>query len=92
MTSNPNPFQPDQPIGAHEARTRLPDLLRQVNAGASFTIKIKEHPVARLIPVDTPPSTSARDAVAAMQAFMQRASAPTLDAAALDELRRADQR
>lgn len=92
MPSNLNPFQSDQPIGAHEARARLPDILRQVNAGASFTIKVEEHPVARLVPIDTPPPVSAREAVAAMQTFMQRASAPTLDGDVMDELRRSDQR
>ena len=37
-------------IGACEARTRLPELLRQVKAGESFTIAYRGKAVADLVP------------------------------------------
>lgn len=80
----------DQLIGSYEAKNRLPDLLRQVDAGSSFTIKVQERPVARLIPIDA--TSSAEEAVAAMQTFMQKRITSPLNGDTFDELRRADQR
>lgn len=37
-------------IGSYEAKTKLPDLLRQVNAGKSFTITNRGSAVADLVP------------------------------------------
>ncbi len=37
-------------IGAYEAKTRLPEILRQVEAGSSFTITNRGRPVADVIP------------------------------------------
>ena len=37
-------------IGSYEAKTKLPDLLRQVNAGKSFTITNRGNAVADLVP------------------------------------------
>ena len=39
------------PIGAYEAKTHLPRLLREVEAGQSFTINVRGKPVAELRPV-----------------------------------------
>ncbi|MDO4231234.1 MAG: type II toxin-antitoxin system prevent-host-death family antitoxin [Lautropia sp.] len=85
--------QHDQVIGAHEAQNRMSELLRQVDAGQSFTIKVQERPVARLIPVAADAADTAQ-AVADMQAFMRRQknTIPAMSAAEFDELRRADQR
>ncbi|MGC2167144.1 MAG: type II toxin-antitoxin system prevent-host-death family antitoxin [Gallionella sp.] len=37
-------------IGSYEAKTRLPELLRQVRAGKSFTITNRGEAVADLVP------------------------------------------
>ncbi|MEL6711449.1 MAG: type II toxin-antitoxin system prevent-host-death family antitoxin [Pseudomonadota bacterium] len=37
-------------IGAYEAKTRLPEILRQVEAGTSFTITNRGRPVADVVP------------------------------------------
>ncbi len=37
-------------IGAYEAKTRLPDLLRQVKAGKRFTITNRGEAIADLVP------------------------------------------
>lgn len=49
-----------EPIGSYEAKTRLPELLAGVEAGASYVITRHGRPVARLLPVEP---TSAADAV-----------------------------
>ena len=52
-------------IGAYEAKTRLPELLRQVQAGKRFTITNRGKPVAEL----GPPPGQRPDARAAIEAF-----------------------
>jgi len=37
-------------VGSYEAKTRLPELLRQVRTGKSFTITNRGEPVADLVP------------------------------------------
>ena len=37
-------------IGSYEAKTRLPELLRQVKSGKSFTITNRGEPIADLVP------------------------------------------
>ena len=37
-------------IGSHEAKTKLPELLRQVKAGKSFTITNRGEAIADLVP------------------------------------------
>jgi len=37
-------------IGAYDAKTRLPELLRQVEAGARFRITHRGRPIADLVP------------------------------------------
>ena len=37
-------------IGSNEAKTKLPELLREVQAGQCFTITLRGKPVANLIP------------------------------------------
>jgi prevent-host-death family protein len=53
-------------IGAYEAKTKLPELLRQVQAGKRFTITNRGKPVAELGP---PPGQQKPDAKAAIDAF-----------------------
>lgn len=38
-------------IGAYEAKTRLPELLKRVEAGEHFLITRHGHPIAELLPV-----------------------------------------
>lgn len=57
-------------IGSYEAKTKLPELLRQVKAGKSFTITNRGEAVADLVPST---GTKKKDKVAAvkkMKAFM----------------------
>jgi prevent-host-death family protein len=49
-------------IGAYEAKTRLPELLRQVLEGKTFTITNRGQPVAELSPC-RPSKPSAREAI-----------------------------
>ena len=38
-------------IGAYDAKTRLPEILRQVSEGQSFTVTNRGHAVAEITPV-----------------------------------------
>ena len=58
-------------IGAYEAKTRLPELLRQVKAGKRFTITNRGQPVADLVPSETPGPSNPRAAISKFQAFMR---------------------
>ena len=82
---------PTQTIGAYEAKTRLPELLRAVAAGQSFTITNRDRAVAELVPVRRD-DTDSGQAVQAMQEFIARRTTGALDAAELDTLRRENQR
>ena len=50
-------------IGAFEAKTRFAALLRDVEAGRSYTITRKGRPVARLAPLDTSSDVGAGEAL-----------------------------
>ncbi|MCP9449730.1 MAG: type II toxin-antitoxin system prevent-host-death family antitoxin [Nitrospira sp.] len=57
-------------IGSYEAKTKLPELLRQVKAGKSFTITNRGEAIADLVPSR---GVRAKDPVAAVEklkAFM----------------------
>jgi prevent-host-death family protein len=56
-------------IGAYEAKTKLPELLRQVQAGKRFTITNRGRAVADLGPPATMQKPDAKAAIAAFQAF-----------------------
>lgn len=58
-------------IGAYEAKTKLPELLRQVQAGKSFTITNRGKAVADLVPTKSSETNDRVAAVEAMQAFMR---------------------
>jgi prevent-host-death family protein len=58
-------------VGAYEAKTRLPELLRQVMAGQSFTITNRGQPVAELIPIRTAAPPDAKAAIQEFRAFMK---------------------
>jgi prevent-host-death family protein len=56
-------------IGAYEAKTKLPALLRQVQAGKRFTITNRGKPVAELGPPSMQGKADAKAAIDAFQAF-----------------------
>lgn len=56
-------------IGAYEAKTKLPELLREVQAGKRFTITNRGKAVAELGPPSVPRRTDAKAAIEAFQAF-----------------------
>jgi prevent-host-death family protein len=58
-------------IGAYEAKTRLPELLRQVKAGRSFTITNRGEAVADLVPSETARPKDKPAAVEKFKAFMR---------------------
>lgn len=56
-------------IGTYEAKTRLPELLREVRAGRRFTITSRGEAVAELIPASRRDTPDAKAAIEAFQAF-----------------------
>jgi prevent-host-death family protein len=58
-------------IGAYDAKTRLPELLRQVKAGKRFTITNRGEAVADLVPSDAGRATDAMAAIERFQAFLR---------------------
>lgn len=58
-------------IGAYEAKTRLPELLRAVQAGKRFTITNRGQAVADLVPSAAAASVDARRAIEKFQNFIQ---------------------
>lgn len=58
-------------IGAYEAKTRLPELLREVRAGRRFTITNRGQAVADLVPSASGPSVDAAAAIDRFRAFMR---------------------
>lgn len=68
-------------IGAYEAKTKLPELLRRVEAGERFVITHRGHRVAELGPVRS--DGGARAAVDAMRALRRVPGVSTADVLAL---------
>lgn len=58
-------------IGAYEAKTRLPEVLRQVQAGSCFTITQRGKPVADLVPAGAMARQSMAGAAERMLSFMR---------------------
>jgi prevent-host-death family protein len=58
-------------IGAYEAKTRLPELLREVRAGRRFTITNRGQAVADLVPSASGTSVDAAAAIDRFRAFMR---------------------
>jgi prevent-host-death family protein len=76
-------------IGSYEAKTKLPELLRQVKAGKSFTITNRGEAIADLVPSA---GVRTKDKVAAaekMKAFMLADPVRRVDIKALIEEGRA---
>ncbi len=58
-------------IGAYDAKTRLPELLRQVKAGRRFTITNRGEAVADLVPSRQDARDDPRAAIEKFQEFMR---------------------
>lgn len=55
-------------IGSYDAKTKLPELLREVQGGRRYTITLRGKPVADLVPTASERLSDTRAAVAAMRA------------------------
>lgn len=55
--------------GVYEAKTKLPDLIKQVRLGARITITNRGEPVADLVPVANRAAAQTNEAVAAIKAM-----------------------
>ncbi len=58
-------------VGSYEAKTKLPELLRQVQAGKSFTITNRGKAIADLVPSVNDRSKNKIEAVKRLQAFIR---------------------
>jgi len=70
-------------IGAYEAKTKLPELLRQVRAGRRFTITSRGEPVADLVPSARSRGVDRAAAVRRLRAFMLAEPVRNVDIQAL---------
>ena len=59
-------------IGAYEAKTKLPELLRQVKAGKQFTITNRGEAIADLVPCENLKPKDKSAAVEKFKAFMRK--------------------
>ncbi len=60
-------------IDLYEAKTKLAELLRGVQAGNRYTITLRGEPVADLVPAEGSKQADAATAVDAMRQFMRAA-------------------
>ncbi len=58
-------------VGSYEAKTKLPELLRGIQAGNRYTITLRGEAVADLVPVEGNKHSDATAAVDEMLSFMQ---------------------
>ena len=58
-------------IGAYDAKTRLPELLRQVKAGKRFTITNRGEAIADLVPSTAAHAPDAEAAIDKFRAYMR---------------------
>lgn len=57
-------------IGSYEAKTKLPELLRGIQAGKRYTITLRGEPVADLVPAEGGKEGDAAAAVLQMRQLM----------------------
>ncbi len=58
-------------VGSYEAKTKLPELLRGVQAGNRYTITLRGEAVADLVPAESNKHSDAVEAVDEMLALMR---------------------
>ena len=61
----------NEAIGTYEAKTRLPELLRQVKSGRRFTITNRGQAIADLVPVTGARGKGGAEAAKRLKAFMR---------------------
>jgi len=66
-------------IGSYEAKTKLPELLRQVKKGKSFTITNRGKAVADLVPTAIESDKARAEAVERMQEFIRKSGRVRVD-------------
>ena len=77
-------------VGSYETKTKLPELLRGVQAGNHYTITLRGEAVASLVPLQDNKQSDAAAAADAMLAFMMaRKPVGTIDIKALNNEGRA---
>ncbi len=76
-------------VGAYEAKTKLPALLRGIREGLEYVITNRGVAVAHLIPAQEMHSQGAADAVRKMKAFMKKKRVKGINIKALIEEGRA---
>lgn len=76
-------------IGSYEAKTKLPELLRAVRKGRTFTITNRGEKIARLVPAHGPHTMDAESATEEMKSFMRADPVRGVDVKALREEGRA---
>jgi antitoxin (DNA-binding transcriptional repressor) of toxin-antitoxin stability system len=59
-------------VGAYEAKTKLPELLRGILAGKRYTITLRGEPIAELVPATGKGGADAAQAVEQMRELMTR--------------------
>lgn len=72
-------------IGSYEAKTRLPELLREVRKGKTFTITNRGKKIAKLVPAHESKAVNPEQATEAMKAFMRSNRIRGADVKALRE-------
>ena len=73
-------------IGSFEAKTRLPELLRAVQQGKSYTITLRGRAIADLVPSTLSRNSEVAVGIACIQHMMKStASLPKIDSKALLE-------
>ncbi|HLB31912.1 MAG TPA: type II toxin-antitoxin system prevent-host-death family antitoxin [Gammaproteobacteria bacterium] len=76
-------------VGAYEAKTKLPELLRGVQSGKHYTITHRGEAIADLLPVKRGGNHDAVEAVIEMERFMAGQHVKGVDVKALIEEGRA---
>lgn len=69
-------------IGAYDAKTKLPELLRQVRKGKRFTITHRGQPIADLVPSGSAAAENAKEAIDALLKFERVPNVASEDVAA----------
>jgi prevent-host-death family protein len=77
-------------VGSYDAKTRLPELLRRVEAGETVTITRRGKPIARIVPADADRRAEIRQAIEDIKALRSRQEDVTVEEilSARDEGRR----
>ncbi|MBI3094904.1 MAG: type II toxin-antitoxin system prevent-host-death family antitoxin [Rhodocyclales bacterium] len=61
-------------IGSYEAKTKLPELLREIQAGKRYTITLRGEPIADLVPAASSKGGDAAAAAGQMRELMLSAA------------------